>query len=328
MTTSLTNHKLTDEFTVTKDINVFRVSEKKELILKICRIAWLVFSIIVFPIGIIRWSINRLTSLTCLPATFIFRKNHDHISLSSDEYRQAWATKVLFQKDQNENITFPVKTHQIFVTTADGVRLDTMMLQHPKQALLDTKDQKWIVYWGGNGMCYEQSLNDLKYISYFTGASIYTGNFRGVMDSEGSPYSSHDLVLDGEAMVQKLLASGVQSKNILLHGLSMGGGVATEVAALHQETGNEMHLCNDRSFATLTDAVKGMIPVVGGLLGGIAYLTGWRFDSVKNFENIKGHKFTIVSEVDEVIAYESSLYKVFKRNVKLRETDKKAYKDI
>lgn len=290
---------LTDNFQVTPERNVFKINIHLERFQKICRIAWNIFSAIVFPIGLVRLLVNFAGRLAVLPATYTCR---------SDQNQHLINIKNAMVQDPSNHL------HQVKVTTADGVELDTLMRQNANQLNLPAAQQKWIVFFNPNAASYEDLIEELKEISVRTGANVYTGNYRGVMESKGRANSTHDMILDGEAMVQKLLASGVPSENILLHGWSIGGGVATEVAALHQEPGHEMHLCNDRSFATLTHAVKGLIPVVGGLLGGIAWLGGWKFDSVSNYRKINGYKFTIVAKNDHIIKYQASLHKVFKKS--------------
>jgi len=313
-----TKPKLTDPFEVTKEFNVFSVSDKKILFQKICNSIYLIFSVIIFPMGITRWYFSRLATAQCLPAsnTYANYKN----DLKNKQYR----SKVLAQKND-----FHLKGDRILntvkITTADGVTLDTSMIQNINQMDKPTCEQKWIIYFCGNAVHYENYLEELYTISKQTGASIYTGNYRGIMHSQGWPTSSHDLVLDGEAMVQKLLSTGVQAKNILLHGFSLGGGVAAKVCALHQEPGNEMHLCSDRSFSTFINAARGLFPGVGGLLGVIALLNGWKFNSLKHFESIKGHKFVIVSKKDPIISYSASLYTALK---KYNPEKAKSFKDM
>lgn len=355
------NNQLIANFTVSEERNVFKKNIHLERFLKICKVAWEIFSFIVFPIKITRFIVGSLIPLLIVPATLTFSLEENEknkaklILLEKDLQSKDWALENCWggvgcedqskgkarKKLENEAKVLRKKVwelkskiervesllagresfiqdrsnnaHQVKVTTADGVEIDTMMIQNDHQINLPTHEQKWIVFFHGNDMCYEESLNDFKELSKRTGASVYTGNYRGVMSSKGSPSSSHDLVLDGEAMVQKLLAAGVPSENILLHGWSIGGGVAAEVATHHQEAGHEMHLCSDRSFSTLMNVIKAFIPTFGGLLGKIAWLAGWRFNSIDNLKKINGSKILIVSKEDNIIQYEgASLYKAVK----------------
>ena len=58
------------------------------------------------------------------------------------------------------------------------------------------------------------------------------------------PYSGRNLVEDGKAAVQYLKDAGVRETNIVLHGHSLGGGVATQVAHHFKDT----MLIHERSF--------------------------------------------------------------------------------
>src|SRR5262249_40432532 len=136
--------------------------------------------------------------------------------------------------------------------------------------------QKWIIFLNGNGGCYEENLYKLVKESNATGANVLSGNYRGVMRSEGKATCAHHLVLDAEAMIQFLLDKGVQPKNIMIHGWSLGGAVATEVATYHQEQDNAMSICSDRSLASIADVIKAIIPgKLGWLISKLPGTVGW-----------------------------------------------------
>lgn len=217
--------------------------------------------------------------------------------------------------------------NRLAVRTADRVTLDTCELVHPDQPK-EPSEQKWIVFFNGNGSCYEDMLPALAKISEDTGVNIYTGNYRGVGYSKGFPWTAKDLIFDGEAMVQRLLKQGVKPENILLHGWSIGGGVATAVAAKHPE----MHLCSDRSFSTFKCEVREMVgnaapqilhrvfakwkdetiekvaKAVANIAAVLAHFIGWDFDSVTSYDKVTGNKFVMHHPCDAVIPHRASLY--------------------
>ncbi|NGX53456.1 MAG: Multifunctional-autoprocessing repeats-in-toxin [Chlamydiae bacterium] len=203
---------------------------------------------------------------------------------------------------------------QITVETADGVKLDTLVWHNSEQERLPADQQKWIIHFNGNCMCYEERLDSLKELSNDSGASVYLFNYRGVMRSEGSFERTHDLVVDGEALVQYLLNQGVREDNILIHGLSLGGAAGVEVAANHRR----MHHCNERSLSTIPNFLKGMLTTtllprrlahgLGSLVGKIVEMSGHRFDSVKHYRKIDGNKFLIYCAQDEVMNHPAGLY--------------------
>jgi dienelactone hydrolase len=281
------------------------------LIKKICQVAWNILSAIIFPIGLVRLAIRVIAPQLILPASTIFdlagkreqlnklneneEKKRNQLEKEIENIENIHEKRDQFLEDPNNN------AEQITIETADGAEIDTVKI-------INENSDKWIVYFNPNAGCYEELLDDLKDISERTGANVYTGNYRGVMRSKGTVQSTHDMVLDGKAMIQKLLADGVPQDHILVHGWSIGGGVATEVASNFPN----VHHCSDRSFASLIHVAKGWLPVLGGVLGGIAWLAGWRFNSTKNFEKIQGKKLVIYSKTDGVIPYKASLYKALK----------------
>jgi alpha/beta superfamily hydrolase len=76
-----------------------------------------------------------------------------------------------------------------------------------------------------------------------------------VSRSKGQPKRGHDLVLDGLACMDLLLKRGIKSNNILIHGHSMGGAVATHVRAFHPNG----PIISDRSFTSIGAVVEGMV---------------------------------------------------------------------
>lgn len=277
-----------------------------QLINKICRVAWNILSVVIFPIGLIRFAVQIIAPLLVLPAARKF--DLDEKTRELQELPEDQATKRA-QLEQAINMIRQLhakrsqfleshEAEQITIQTADGVELDTFKI-------LNEASDKWIVDFRPNASCYEEALDELKNISEKTGANVYTGNYRGVMRSKGAIRSTHDMELDGAAMVEKLLSEGVLQENILIHGRSIGGGVGAAVASRYPK----VHHCNDRSFASLSHVIKDWLPL-GGLLAKIAWLAGWRFDSVENFKKIQGHRLVIFSRTDGVIPFQASLYKV------------------
>jgi esterase/lipase len=257
---------------------------------------------IVFPIGIVRF-VRWVAPMLILPAasTFnleekkrAFEKNPANIELEDkmDGIKNLHEMRDRFLRC-NKN------AEPVSITTEDGVELDTIKIESPSS-------NKWIIYFHGNDMCYEQALEDLKVISQRTGANVYTGNYRGVMRSCGKMARTHDLILDGKALVKQLLEEGVLQENILIHGFSLGGAIATDVAALYPK----VHLCNERSFASLMDFLKGHLSLFGVFLGAIAWFSGFKFSAAKNFEKIQGEKLVMYHQQDKVIRYKGSMHKV------------------
>lgn len=309
------------------------------------RIARNILSVMTFPVGLTLFAAKKIAPLIILPAANLFNfknlktqhemltakkiKLTDEKTFLSPEKNEKEIKKInsklesledslkdILSLDQSREKFLAENSHakQITIRTADDVDLDAFAIMNKAQDILPVNEQKWMIFLNPNASCYERNLNELTLLSEHTGASLLTSNYRGVMRSQGSATSSHDLVLDGEAFVQYLLSRGIPSHNILIHGFSLGGAVATEVVANHQIEGQEMHLCNDRSFSTITDVLKAWTSnIIGTIVGKTVFAAGWQFDGVKNFQKIKGYKFTIHCKGDGVIRYKASLYKCLKK---------------
>ncbi|PJD96131.1 MAG: hypothetical protein CK425_06935 [Parachlamydia sp.] len=208
------------------------------------------------------------------------------------------------------------------IETADKVKLDAMEIKHPGNSLKLPQEQKWIIFLNGKNTAYEQNLENLADMCEATKANVLTANYRGVGFSEGSPSSAHDLVVDGEALVQYLLNKGVSPENILVEGWSLGGGVATQVAAYHQEKDHEMKLVNDRSFGTLAHAIS-KFSVSGLIFAPLMTAFDWKFNTVKCWKAIKENcKLLIIHKDDQIVKYQASLYKHLKNDA-MTAADKK-----
>src|SRR5581483_7917089 len=113
---------------------------------------------------------------------------------------------------------------------------------------IDPQNQKWIVYFCPNGALWEELIYDyLLPIKQESTANILAFNYRGTGKSTGSLTGDKDAVQDGIKIVESLLKQGVLPENIVLHGLSFGGGVATHTAAHFAKENKIMHLVNERS---------------------------------------------------------------------------------
>lgn len=306
-------------FSVSDKDDVFRYNS---FFNKVARVAWLLFSIILFPVGLIR----------------LYGKAINHIATKKFFVPGVSIDKAMLDSKRSEIMALPFfveNCERVIIKTADRVKLDTLIINNPDQKEKDVADHRYIIFFNGNTNTYEEMFSSLKKLSETTGASVYSGNYRGVGCSEGWPTKFQDIVMDGEAMVQYLLSKGVQKKNILIHGWSLGGGVGAHVSAHHQEPGQEISYCGDRTFASLVavaqewfcpDSIKELLPekfqaefysnciskimTLGAV--NLLHLLNWNFKTLECYKKINGYKFIIYLPNDNVIPHKASLYKKFK----------------
>ncbi len=98
------------------------------------------------------------------------------------------------------------------------------------------KNHLHILYFNGNSGCFQQDYKlvaeDLiHYDRDGVAATAVQFNYPGVLNSEGQVIIAKDLIDAGIAQVQALLDKGVPHHKIVLHGVSLGGSIASHVAA-------------------------------------------------------------------------------------------------
>lgn len=263
---------------------------------KLTKISFCLFSAAMFPLLLAKSAMQKMTGRIIVPSQHRLKR------LYLDQKRNKFLNEKMDPQYQMKRIT---------IQAVDKVKLDTAAILHPEESRKAPKEQKWLVFFNGNNFAYERYLTVHQKLSKELGINVYSGNYRGVGHSEKSPTRANDLVLDGEAMVQYLLHQGVPPENIILHGWSLGGGVATAVAAKYPN----MKLVNDRSFGTLKKGVKSVVPFFGTLASHFTSILGWNLNSAKNWKKIEeNNKAIIIHKKDGVIAYKASLYNTLKKS--------------
>lgn len=270
--------------------------------------------------------------------------------------------KAQWQEHKERFLKLPENTCcRLQVKTADGIKLDGTALWKERSlmdaynadpATADLSGQKWIVCFNGNAMCYENCLDEASALRSDTGCNVMLFNYRGVMDSEnniGAIRPDKDLVLDGDAFIQYLLSKGVKSEDILIHGFSLGGGVGTQVRALHPEG----PIANCQSFSSLCGVVTGvvhhtvmrekdkkdndkklswrvqlLIKAIGWIAEGLLKERGCSLNSAAIWDQINGYKWIVTADDDTLLVGQGRLYNTLKHNLKgYRKEDKRDAKN-
>ena len=190
------------------------------------------------------------------------------------------------------------------VKTEDGASLSTIKIQRNDQSKQPC-DQVYIIFFNGNCTAYERNLFTMANHAQKLKANAIGFNYRNVSSSTGTVRSKDDLVRDGIAQVQHLLNQKVKPENIFLHGYSLGGAIATLVAARFCKDNKTVNLYNDRSFSTMANVIEGWLrtmgtntgykeSLIGKFLGRmikpmvswLLKLANWEIDAAKAYEDI------------------------------------------
>lgn len=224
--------------------------------------------------------------------------------------------------DQAEHLrgrlTAVAGARRLAVTTPDGAVLDGMWMPPASSTAL----RGAVIYVPGNAERYEFSLPVLARQHHQQGLAYLVFNYRGVGASTGST-TRDGMLVDLACMVDFLRCSeGFASTHVVLTGHSIGGGVATELAALVPG----VNVCSDRSFAslslvskhTLLDGATIQSPhwfnraVCRGVVWLIKYGVLWEMDSAAYWPLIRGHKWSCAVPTDAIITPPTQLYTVLR----------------
>ncbi len=267
---------------------------------KVAQVAWDIFSVIIFPIGLIRLAyywINRLVAHLLFPSMTILP------SALLDDLRRILG---------GERVRFP---------TPDNVHLDGMFFK-------GERPDKVILYVGGNGSAYETSLAPRSPHAFLrrSKASIFAFNCENTGDSKGFPDHPDRLRLDVYSAYEYLIrVKKIAPENILLYGMSMGGCSGNRGAALVQKKYPDRPLSaiNERSFDNLANEVRHLVnhftgcPCLGEISAGAIHALNWQMDSAAAWEELKGNKYIIYHELDGVIPLEASLQQATKQGERM-----------
>ncbi|MDR2353068.1 MAG: alpha/beta hydrolase [Deltaproteobacteria bacterium] len=159
------------------------------------------------------------------------------------------------------------------------------------------KEAYTVILFHGNG----GNLNDMigRIILYHKlKFGVLALDYNGFGKSEGSP-SEEATYQNGEAAWNYLIEQNIAPEKILLHGFSLGGGVASKVALDHKEYHNPLIL--DSTFTSIKDVMG----YRGEFLGQIASLVvGNAFDTHSRLKEISpSHLMIFHSPEDQVVPY-------------------------
>ena len=195
----------------------------------------------------------------------------------------------MYHPDENNYFDdkLSVYIEKVKVPTQDG--LDLLGWYHEK----DIKKNKTILFFHGNAGSLENRIHKL---NHFRDMSV---NFliiawRGFSGNEGKP-SESGLYEDGESAIKWLVKKGVDEKNIVIYGESLGTGVATHLSQNKEFAG----VILETPFTSMIDAAKKFYPYIP-----VGLLLKDKFENKNKIKNIKSPILIMHGEKDQIVPFE------------------------
>ena len=174
----------------------------------------------------------------------------------------------------------------VSVTTADGVRIHGWYVAHPAA-------RGTVIFCHGNGGNISHRLDTLRLLHDLR-LAVVIFDYRGYGRSEGTPGEA-GTCRDGEAIRRYAAETlGIPFEKQIIWGRSLGGGVATALAAQHPPAA----LVVESSFTSVPDVAQAAYPWLP-----VRWLCRFRYDSASRVARLRCPKLFIHSPDDDVIPF-------------------------
>lgn len=183
-----------------------------------------------------------------------------------------------------ESVGLDYRNH--YFQTADGVKLHGWFIP-------GGESEKYIQLSHGNAGNISGRVG-LASVLHEAGFNVFMYDYRGYGKSEGNP-SEQGLYKDAEAALDFIKTNyNVKNENIIQFGRSLGGAVASYIAANHKTGG----LVIDSSFINMKRIIEEVYPIIP------SFLSKFRFPTTDYLSDIKGVPVLILhSRDDDLIGF-------------------------
>ena len=179
-----------------------------------------------------------------------------------------------------------VDIEKVKIQTSDNIEL--LGWYHEK----NLKDYKTLVYFHGNAGSLENRIHKLNHFQDMN-INFLIIAWRGFNGNKGKP-SERGLYVDGKSAIDWLKKKGVDEKNLILYGESLGTGVATHLA----QNKNYAGVILETPFTSMVDAAKNFYPYIP-----INLLLKDKFENFKKVKNINTPILVMHGEVDQIVPF-------------------------
>ncbi|MBF8262429.1 MAG: hypothetical protein HW387_94 [Parachlamydiales bacterium] len=273
------------------------------LTLKIKSFAWLIFSIVFFPIGLARmagWFIGFAAKKLVLPAAWDWRIDKPKLKLTFDK---KWG------EHSDWRNSYQLQEYQI--KTPDGALLCT---HHFRRRQSPAYAPTIILFQSNATISSQEHYEGLidEFLNRKIPCNFVQFDYRGVDRSVKSAESARDLFLDADSVIQFVEKQlKVPPGQIQFYGWSLGGAIAVNVMQLHPECTNRAVL--DRTFSSISRVPQSHLPsFLSPLLFWLPFVIrsqGWEINTVPAAQSLQNRILAIYHPDDSVIPYSASLHK-------------------
>ena len=179
-----------------------------------------------------------------------------------------------------------VDIKKVTILTSDNIEL--LGWYHEK----NIKDFKTIIYFHGNAGSLENRIHKLNHFHEMN-VNFLIVAWRGFSGNNGNP-SEQGLYVDGKSAIDWLIKKGVDEKNLILYGESLGTGVATHLAQNRSFAG----VILETPFTSMIDAAKIFYPYIP-----VNLLLKDKFENYKKIKNINSPILVMHGEVDQIVPF-------------------------
>ncbi|EOX1765182.1 MARTX multifunctional-autoprocessing repeats-in-toxin holotoxin RtxA [Vibrio cholerae] len=158
----------------------------------------------------------------------------------------------------------------------------------PSEGETSTPSGKVVLFLHGSGSSAEEQASAIRNHYQKQGIDMLAVNLRGYGESDGGP-SEKGLYQDARTMFNYLVNDkGIDPSNIIIHGYSMGGPIAADLARFAAQNGQAVSgLLLDRPMPSMTKAITAHEVVnPAGIVGAISKAVNGQFSVEKNLEGL------------------------------------------
>ena len=202
-----------------------------------------------------------------------------------------------------------LKLTRKFVTSS-GFQIDSVKMK-PSKLLSKNKpgDGLYIVFFLGRSEYYESRFRDMALFAQNTGATIVGFNPKGFNSSSGETKILFDIVDDGIAIVESLIACNISPKQIVFYGNSIGA-IVQEMVCKHFRKLKlaDFRQINSNSFSSLASVFSTNMRMrfLKNKIMKLMKYADWEIDYAQNFYKTGVMRCFLSRKGDEIIKKEAS----------------------